>query len=178
LTELSEIFRKAWEEVLDDWENDKILLQSESDFSHHLFAKCLGMMIKFGMETPYRIHAKESYSPPESTEWYKYPDLVLGEFKVVVEIKFVRWPYASSAKKDRERLMKMMNYKPEIEQIFFTTIFQVTAWTEGVTAWTEGDLQHELKKEGWPNVQWKLLKIGEKNYCALLTSVVRKAPFQ
>jgi len=78
----NELFLKAWENVLKEYEGGKIKFLSESDLRAHLFSECLKLMSSEGAETPYKIHAEKSILSP-----HKKTDLVLGDDEVAIEIK-------------------------------------------------------------------------------------------
>ena len=169
-----EVFRKAWEEVLKDWEGGIISLDREADFTHHLFAKCLKVMSDLDMPTPYQIHAEETYTTPDPKEWHKPVDIVLGESETLIEVKFNRSLYTNSVQRDIDKLIKLMNFHLKIKRVCFVAVFNATGYGEGIVdVIIERDFKETVLKNSWPKIRWKQVKVGKKDFCALLTQKER-----
>jgi len=159
MIDYGKVFHKAWELVLQDWQAGKISLEREADITHHLFAKCLAIMIESGTPIPYRIHGQETYTTENPREWHKPVDLMLGDSEVLVEVKHWKSPFYDSIWKDIDKLTRYMNSNSEVKEIVFVTSFDITGYGQDKIDQYKSYAEEELSKRGWSEPQWKQMRV-------------------
>lgn len=96
-----EVFRKALIELMGDYENGRLEINSERDIQCHIYYACMKLMRKSNFELPYRLHAEKRPFPYKTG---KTADLILGSNEVVVEVKLLK--RGESATTDKTKAAK------------------------------------------------------------------------
>ena len=107
MLEYSQVLLDAWNNMVDLFENGFIAFYSEADIRSHLFSCCIGLLEQGDYSLPWQIHA-------DMTIGHRRPDIVLGTNDTALEIKHLRYTYATPTFEDvRKDAGKVVTYVKE-----------------------------------------------------------------
>lgn len=113
-----EVFRRAWKNVLDDFEAGETCIESEEDLQCLLFSECAKILATESSIRPIPIHAEVAVKilPSGGTT---HTDLAVGPTgQVLVELKPNEWDYTNKAKKDLNKLKDAFQENSSVKSIF------------------------------------------------------------
>jgi hypothetical protein len=163
----NELFLKAWEGILKEYEAGKIKFLSERDLQSHLFSECLKLMSGEGAETPYKIHAEKSIMSP-----HKKTDLVLGDDEVVIEIKLEPdYPGMPTSKKPVTFIRKSEGSGSVEDDVEKLSEYKRLGVKHAHFVMIDEDESHKNRIIKHLQIEnWKTLKVnGRKSYCLIIS---------
>jgi len=162
----NEVFLRAWENILKEYERGKIKFLSERDLQAHLFSECLRLLSTETAETPYKIHAEKSILSS-----HKKTDLVLGD-DVVLEIKFEPdYPGMPRSKKPVTFVTKSEGSGSVEDDIEKLSLYKKLGVKHAHFVMIDEDEAHKNKIINRLHIEnWRTLKVnGRKSYSLIIS---------